>query len=178
MRREAVVRSPRLAGRVRRYHTWPTLQDQTNADHTWHVMRIYWQVFGPLSPEVSTHLLWHDGGELAVGDPPFPTKARDPILKERYDLAERAALREIAGEMAARASAALSPTERLRCKVCDLLEMTEFGVLEMALGNTLAEPIVRDTWEAITGMWAGLSADERDRVALHYRRVIETWSKE
>jgi hypothetical protein len=81
MNRDAIELSARTAGGVQRYHTWPVLRPQTVAEHTWNVMRIWWQVYGPMSPQVSTYLLWHDAGEGQAGDVQFGAKRRYPELK-------------------------------------------------------------------------------------------------
>lgn len=172
-----VALSARLAGRVRRYHTWPTLQDQTNADHTWHVMRIYWQVFGPMSPEVSSYLLTHDMGEHGVGDLPFPTKSQDPQLKSIISSMEDRSLRQTMGDAAAESVLQLTPVERRRCKVCDLLEMLEFGMLEEGMGNRLAAPIVQRTYDAACDLAQQLPAEDRARVDA-FMRKMKVWSKE
>lgn len=175
MNRDRIVSSPRLAGRVSRYHTWPTLTQQTNADHTWHVMRLYWSIFGAMSPEVSSYLLWHDGGEIGCGDLPFPVKSRDPELKERFDALEHEALRRVGGSRASEAISQLSDVDRIRCKVCDLLEMHEFGLMEMMMGNRLAEPIVNDTMEALQSVAARLPSEDRPLVLAYIQDNCSQW---
>src|ERR1035438_1054365 len=86
--RQQVMADSRFAGDVVRYHTWPCIQRQTNAAHTWHIMRIYFQLFGPMPPATSTHILWHDAGELKTGDSPFPVKSHNPKLKAEMDRLE------------------------------------------------------------------------------------------
>lgn len=160
MDRESVLTNSYLAGRVERYHTWPTVHRQTVGEHTWQCLRIYWQIFGPPAPEVTTYLIWHDAGELRTGDPPFPQKARNPVLKAAYDTMEHAAVKSMGGP----AHAVLPDQERIRCKIVDLLEMHEFGLVEMAMGNTLAQPIVDDTLEAVTQLLRQLPPADEERV--------------
>jgi hypothetical protein len=148
MNRSSVLSHPRLAGQVRRYHTWPVLHQQTVGEHSWQILRIYWQVFGPPPPEVTTYILWHDAGELVVGDPPFPVKAHSPILKAEYDRLEHMAVLTMGGPDLDAVVEALSYW-RARIKAADLLEMAEFGAHELALGNTYGRPIVDDTLEAV-----------------------------
>lgn len=140
--RTKVMTSARVAGGVVRYHTWPTILNQTVADHTWHVMRIWWTLFGPMPPHVSTYLLWHDAGELFTGDLPFPIKSQNQHLKGQLDFLEEEGLLRIGGPM--RPVKELSPAEKSRTKVCDLIEMMEYGRHEMTLGNRFAQPIVDD----------------------------------
>lgn len=144
--RADVLTNPRWAGEVERYHTWPVHRRQSVGAHTWQVMRIYWQIWGPMSAPISTHLLWHDAGELKAGDLPFPVKANDQVLKAAIDGIEDQALFEMAGKGA---RPYLTKQETMQVKVCDLIEMWEFGMVELLFGNQLAQPIVDDIMRAI-----------------------------
>lgn len=136
-----------MAGNVKRYHTWPTIQTQNNADHTWNVMRIYWVIFGNLPDVVSTHLIWHDVGELVSGDVPHPIKRDNPELGLVHRRLEDEAVLSIAGP---RAMVSL-PSDYVRmCKLCDLIEMYEFATVEKNLGNKYAEPVMFVTMQGIS----------------------------
>jgi 5'-deoxynucleotidase YfbR-like HD superfamily hydrolase len=153
-----------MGGEVRRYHTWPTIRQQTNSDHTHNVMRIYWQVFGPLSSTVSSHLIWHDIWEVGVGDVPHPIKAHNPELARIYARMESETATSMLGSrLALEAQPVLTPVERARCKACDLLEMWEFAAVESALGSVLAVPIMQNTHAAINK----LELSEADRRAVY-----------
>lgn len=140
MKRDQVVKDVRLAGLVSRYHSWPTLNDQSVGEHSWQVARIYHQMFGQPSSLVYTYILYHDAPELATGDPPFPTKSRNPTLKAIYADMEQDAL-----EAMHIIIAPLDPQDALKVKICDLIEMWEFGTHELMMGNQLAQPIIDDT---------------------------------
>lgn len=143
-----VRHSARLAGLIKRYHTWPTLRVQTVAEHTWHVMRIYLHLFGSPPPNVWEYMLHHDAPlEMGTGDIPFDSKRNNPELKAAVDLAEERFAKEIGFEWPE-----IGALEWARFKVCDLLEMLEFGTEERAMGNTYAEPIVEATTKAINSM--------------------------
>jgi hypothetical protein len=107
-------------------------------------MRIYWQIWGPLPPELSTYFIWHDAGELACGDLPFPVKSRDPKLKAAMDKLEDDAVRRMGGS-----HVVVTPLLKLRAKACDLIDMHECGRIEVTMGNKLAQPIVDDTFAAL-----------------------------
>lgn len=165
MIREDVTGATRLAGLVERYHTWPTLTRQTVGEHTWQVMRIYHEIFGPMSPAVSSHILWHDAPEVTTGDPPFPIKARNPELKRVYDRLDGEWTRRHVGHLPT-----IGDEERGRIKICDNLEMWEHGLHEMALGNTYAEPIVTDTLAAAREIAAVLGSVVEARVDAYISR--------
>lgn len=160
MLRSQVLTNPRMAGGVKRYHTWPTHQVQTVADHTWQVMRIYWTVFGPMPPHISTAILWHDCGELVSGDPPYPVKLLNPVLKHEMDRIEGDAVKNMGGPKVGFGE--LSVRERIRIKACDLVEMLEFGMEELRLGSQYASPIVDD----ISNNLVKLDLPHEDRKAL------------
>lgn len=150
---EDVVHSSRFGGEVMRYHTWPTLRRQTVMDHTGHVIRIYWDLFEEVPPEVCAYLIHHDLPEVKVGDPPHPVKLHNPRLKEVYDDLEDATLAEQIGEeRAQQVLGNVTTKERLRMKLCDLLEMVEFASIEWNLGNRYAWPIFEKVGAAIDGL--------------------------
>jgi hypothetical protein len=144
MKRDQVLAAARLAGEVIRYHTWPMHHRQTVGEHTWQVMRIYWQIWGPLPPELSSFFIWHDAGELATGDIPFPVKSMNPLLKKEMDRLENKAMEHMGGMLPA-----LDHTLKVRAKACDVIDMYECGKVEVSMGNKFAQPIVEDTFKAL-----------------------------
>jgi len=151
--------SLRWAGEVERYHTWPTLKKQTIADHTWHVMRIWMQLFGTPNEGVVEAIMFHDVGEVRTGDIPYPTKAQHPGLKAAMDELEHDAVIDLTGILPT-----LDSTDKIRMKVCDLLEMWEFGRCEQAMGNTLAREITERTAKHVGELAGKLPEGERLRV--------------
>jgi hypothetical protein len=168
----AVTSFARLAGQVKRYHTWPVHREQSVGEHTWQLMRIWLQIFGELLPIETKQLLWHDAGELVTGDPPFPIKAQNPSLKELYEVLDRDAL----VRMSAGPQIPKTVQTKVRAKVCDLVEMYEFGVIELLMGNRLAQPIIKDTHDAVLRLAAELSLEDRKRV-LAYIDNVDDWAK-
>ena len=132
------------AGRVRRYHTWAVHHQQTVGEHSWQVARVYTAIFGVPTAEVAHYVAHHDSAELIVGDPPFPVKATTPALKAAYDSLEWIAVQELGLKLPQ-----LDERERRRVKVCDLVEMMEFGMCELEMGNRHAAAIVRNTGAAL-----------------------------
>jgi hypothetical protein len=140
MKRADIVTSTRHAGNVKRYHTWPTLRGQTVAEHSWHVMRIFLELFPEeVTVEVLTYILYHDVAEVGTGDTPFPVKASRPDLKAIYDEMEADVLDNMGVVMPD-----ITSRQRTLIKICDLLEMWSWGLDEMMMGNLYAQPIVDD----------------------------------
>jgi 5'-deoxynucleotidase YfbR-like HD superfamily hydrolase len=148
MKRADIVTSTRHAGNVRRYHTHPTLRQQTVADHSWHVMRIFLELFpDAVTVEVLTYILYHDIAEIGTGDLPFPVKAAHPGLAEVMHDVEAEVLDNMGVVLPD-----LTSRERVLVKVCDLCEMFEWGREEVTMGNRYAQPIVDDTRAAVLDM--------------------------
>jgi hypothetical protein len=144
MNREQLLSKARLAGEVIRYHTTPMHHRQTVGEHTWQCMRIYWQIWGALPVDLTTYFIWHDAGELACGDLPFPVKSINPTIKLEMDKLEEKAVERMGGD-----TNNISPILKVRAKACDLIDMHECGLAEVAMGNKFAQPIVDDTFKAI-----------------------------
>lgn len=162
-----VYNNPRWAGEVMRYHTWPTRRQQSVGEHTWQVMIIWFRLFGPLSAEESSCVLWHDAGELVLGDLPFPTKRDNPQLKVICDVIEEQA---VVGMMTIQ-PIQVSAQTLWRAKVCDLLEMYEFGLSELAQGNSLAVPIIDDIRESLLLMRQEADSDLAGQIELYMDRA-------
>ena len=153
--REDVNQNARFAGQVLRYHTWPVFRQQSVGEHTWQCLRIYLKIFGNLPSEVAQYLVWHDAGELAVGDPPFPVKAKNPILKEQYDRLENEAVLNMGG-----VPCPLPSALKDRAKFVDLYEMYEFGMTELLMGNQYAHPIIDGTLKSMDILSSRVAREE------------------
>lgn len=144
MTRDDVMTSPRMAGMVRRYHTFPTIQTQTVAEHSWRVAMIYIEIIGNAEAHIYQYILEHDLPELHTGDIPFHVKNRYPEIRDVLKMPE-----QHAKEALTLNTFLLTPLQKDCIKLCDLLEMFEFGLVERALGSKFAEPIITATkWEA------------------------------
>lgn len=140
MKREQVYANRFLCGKVKRYHTWPMLVPQSNGEHAWRVACLYVELFGMPRAEVLVYCLHHDSGELWAGDLPWPSKHKRPEIGKLMHNAEREGMKLLGILMPE-----ITADEKLRIKICDLLEMHETGIHEMHLGNQYAEPIAQDT---------------------------------
>jgi 5'-deoxynucleotidase YfbR-like HD superfamily hydrolase len=157
---DGVTDNVAFAGRVKRYHTWPTIQNQTVGEHCWQVALVYQQIWGELSSPVERFIRLHDAAELVTGDIPFPTKSKNPDLKTAIEAVEFKALEAMDLYVPV-----LHPDVKRRIKICDLFEMMLFGMVERQLGNLLAEPIILRTRQAALKLVNEIEAEgERNRV--------------
>ena len=139
-----VLTRGRYAGLVQRYHAWPTHSKQSVAEHTWQMMRIYREIFGPIAPDVCDAMLWHDCGELSTGDVPLFAKRDSPALRVACHNAEVAGLTRLGAPQPE-----LSPQEQWRTKMVDLLEGLEHCLMELSMGNALILPALTNYQNAI-----------------------------
>lgn len=135
--RAQVHSSHYLCGKVKRYHTWPMLQPQSTGEHCWRVACLFVELFGLPRAEVLYYCLHHDSGELWAGDLPFGSKPNGHHEQEQHGL-----------DLLRIELPLITDEERIKIKLCDLLEMYETGEHEQRLGNQYADPIVKDTMAA------------------------------
>lgn len=137
---ESIESDPRIALQVTRYHTWPHVQDQSVGEHSAQVMRILLTVWPHAPRRLLIHCLLHDVGEMA-GDVPYPGKKNNPALKQAMDALED----EYHGQMTERwdlpGPVALPEYEERVFKLCEYVEMWEYGLQEQNLGNRYAAVI-------------------------------------
>ena len=137
LRHDHIYNNDRLAGLVKRYHTWPVLREQSVAEHSWQVFRIYERLFGPAQWPVTVYIMYHDCGEIRSGDIPWPVKSINPDLKRMIDLIELDALQKLDITLPE-----LGIERMKEIKLCHDIEMWEYALEEVCRGNTLARPIM------------------------------------
>lgn len=130
---------PRRAGQVLRYHTWPVHNKQSIAEHSWQVMRILLAICPDAPHYMLVHCMTHDVGETVSGDPPYPTKLVYPELKDINDIVEKEAHLEMTKLWDLPAPTFLTMTEKAIFKFAESMEMLEFGMHELQLGNAAAK---------------------------------------
>ncbi len=129
---------PRLAGAVRRFHTWPVLHQQTVAEHSWNVARILLVIWSEAPRHVVVEALFHDTGEVAIGDVPSYAKWRIPDLKRLMDDAEDHARQAMVLPWGLPGPQRLTYLEARILKLADVTELWETFLQEQAMGNQLA----------------------------------------
>jgi 5'-deoxynucleotidase YfbR-like HD superfamily hydrolase len=98
---------------------------------------MHWEIFGELPEYITVYLLYHDVPELKVGDPPYPIKKDNPVLKKEMDRLEEEALQSFGIELPQ-----LTENEKLRVKICDALDCWEYAREEIAMGNSTFHVVV------------------------------------
>jgi hypothetical protein len=133
---------PRRAYEVRRYHVWPVHHQQTVGEHSaqvWRIVRAIW----PNAPNaLLDHCLTHDIGELISGDLPYPTKANNKVLREEIEKIELSTHQAMTEKWGLPPPSQLTEFERTVFKLAEFLEMWEYGLNEVLLGNRNALLIV------------------------------------
>lgn len=165
MKRSDVLRNPALASKTTRYHAWLTHQRQTTGEHSYNVLRIYSQVWKTLPTDTAIYIIWHDAGEWVSGDPPFPSKAKNPDLKAACDRIERNAVIDMGGVLVD-----LPEEERWRVKACDLIEMMELAAIEFLMGNRFALPVINDPKEALQALLEALPPLDRTAIKTYVNK--------
>lgn len=114
------------------------MQRQTVAEHTWNVVRILLTVWPGVPAGALAFAQFHDVAEVGTGDVPYPVKHNNPVLAAEMDRLEA----QVIEDMGLTSYLSVSIEWQRRIKMCDVIEMWEFGLEERHLGNRYADPIV------------------------------------
>lgn len=136
-----ITPDPRAALEIVRYHTWRVIRPQTVGEHSAQIMRIMLTVWPRCPRRLLIHAVAHDMDEM-VGDIPYPFKKNFPELDEGmrkagYEIRRRQ--REACGIPP---DVALSGHEQRFFKLCEYIEMWEYGIAEKNMGNRYADVVV------------------------------------
>jgi 5'-deoxynucleotidase YfbR-like HD superfamily hydrolase len=144
MEHDKMMANRGLASRIKRYHTIPTIHQETVGEHSHRVCTLYLQLFGTPRVEILEYILYHDMGELSAGDLPFNAKRDVPEMKHFMDRAEEVGLRRLNIQIPY-----LNVEEHARVKLCDMLQMLEFARIEIAMGNQFARSVQSNILKAL-----------------------------
>ena len=139
MRRDEIMKSRQLAGRVTRWHTWPMIRKPSVAEHSSRVATLYVELWGMPRAAVLYYCLVHDHGEMTAGDVPFSAKDLAPGIREGINQAEAIGRDRLNIQIPD-----ISNEEFTKFKVCDLLEMFETAIVEWNMGNRYAGCVIVD----------------------------------
>jgi hypothetical protein len=139
---------PRMAGEVKRWHTYPTLREQSVASHSWNVARIVLAIVPMASRELMIEALFHDTGEIkAMGDMPHTSKTgpEREALRKLVKATEREARTAMSLPWALPSPWVLGNSERQPLDLANMIEMWEFALHERMLGNKFADEVISYT---------------------------------
>ena len=117
------------SGDVKRYHTVPTLGEQTNATHCWGVAVIATYLHPEMNAALLLNTILHDVGEIDTGDIPATVKWAHPDLKEKLDAIENKLAKNLKIEHK------ISVKEKAILKQADMFELLFFCLKQRKLGN-------------------------------------------
>jgi len=126
----------RLAGQLKRYHTWPITGQQTVAEHCWQILRIYYSVVDIPDLHMVYYIIFHDIGETATGDLPYPVKSQNNTLKAEADSLEQRSMYSQLQYWGSFQQTMLTDEDKKFFKQIELIEMAEFGMDQVCLGNS------------------------------------------
>lgn len=148
---EREIFDPRRSGQVTRYHTWPRLREQNVADHSWNVARILIAIWPECPRTMIYHALFHDIGEVAAGDPPYPSKKLNPALGTEHKKVEEAAYLRMVAPWGVPPPAYPDTAQHAAFKLAEFIEMMEWAHDEVEMGNRKAWPVLKRCSEAYEG---------------------------
>lgn len=147
----------RVALQLARFHSWPVLRVQSNGEHSCQILRILLTVWPECPRRVLVHVVTHDMGEMA-GDIQWPYKSHHPDLKAIMDGIERSVVAEMRGTVGAPPVVVLSAYELAVFKTCEWIEVWEYALHEMGLGNRYARIIAQRGILGASDAMGGLEA--------------------
>lgn len=129
---------PRQAGLVRRWHTVVHLSPQSVGEHSWQLCRILLAIWPSCPAHMLIHAITHDVGELRVGDMPSPAKT-SLDLSDVLHKAEKSAHLKMCVPWALPAPVVLTEQESVVFKLVECIDMYEWALYELELGNRTAK---------------------------------------
>lgn len=137
---------PRRAGEVTRFHTWRVNRPQSVAEHCWNVARVLLAIWPDAPPRMVRHALFHDIGEVATGDLPYPVKKDNPQVGSAMDRLEIDAHLRMSTGWSLPPPSYPEGDERVIFKTAEYLEGMEWALDEVYSGNKFAT-LVMERWE-------------------------------
>jgi len=126
------MKGVRAGGNVKRWHTVPTIQNQTVGHHSWGVAIICHVLWPNCSRDLLVAALQHDLAEHIVGDAPFPAKRT--FIKLGQALAE--AERIVSVDLGLDCEYGLNISDSEKLHIADMMEVLWFALEEISMGNT------------------------------------------
>lgn len=137
-----LAEDPRAGLELVRYHSWRVLHSQSNGEHSAQIMRILLTVWPDCPRRMLVHAVTHDIGEMA-GDIQYPFKKIVPGLKECMDACEEHVKSGMRVAIGMPPHVTLSQYELDVFKLCEFIDMWEYGLREQNLGNRYGQVIAQ-----------------------------------
>ena len=148
------------AGRVKRFHTKQTLQEQNIADHSWGVVQLLLHFWPNSRKEVMIAALDHDLPELITGDIPGGLKRDHPEISQLFDKLDQEYLKT----EFYREEIKLEEYEKIRLKFVDLMELFIFSSREIELGNKRFGLLKASVLDRLNDLVNRMDAKDREAV--------------
>ena len=116
------------ASAVKRYHTTPTIGNQTIGEHSYRMLLVLYAVCTP-SPELIKATVYHDVPEIEVSDVSFMTKKKWPKVAESIAEAEDDFCNRYAIHVE------LCENDLRLLKFADMWELVQYAIDQINLGN-------------------------------------------
>jgi hypothetical protein len=147
---------PRRASQVARFHTWPCVRRQLIDAHSYQVLRVLLAIWPGAPRRLLLHCVTHDLGEMATGDLPFPVKRDNPDLKSTTSRLEKSYHLSMCNPWGLPPPVELTGEETTAFKLAEFIEMMEYGLEELNMGNRYAQLVVSRCRSAIEKMLVDL----------------------
>ena len=128
----AKLQKIRNGGNIKRYHTIPTIREQTNAAHSWGVAVLFDQLWGKQATATGIKAsLYHDCAEYLTGDLPAPIKKSSKEVTK--------VIKQLEDDFNAELDIAIdiNKEDQVKVKFCDCLEGALFCLEELEMGNKM-----------------------------------------
>lgn len=168
-------------GEVARWHTVPTLRQQTVAAHSFGVAWLVWMLMGPhVRPHLLMAALVHDLAEERYGDMPAPAKEELGKIYQDFRGSWDAMEQHLLADNGIDFEQYLTDNEKRILKLADCCEYALYAIRERRLGN---QNFNGEIWGNITRYIETLRAPVHPDDAIQWRReqdvisyINEQWS--
>lgn len=132
-----ITDDPRSTLEITRYHTWRVIRAQSNGEHSCQIQRIMLCIDPNVSRRLLIYAVLHDIDE-SVGDIPYPFKKNNPDLKAAFNRVALEMRRGMEETHHIPRLPVLDEIEEKFFKICEYIEMWEYGITEVNMGNLYA----------------------------------------
>ena len=155
----------RAGGLVRRWHTIPTINDETVAHHSWGVATVLLELWPDCSRDLLIAALYHDVHEHVTGDIPKPAFWRSPELGTLVDCIKDEVNRELG------ILPSLTIEEQKQLAIADMFDLCWRCLEEIQLGNKGFKEVLAN---AMNWLWDERLGGEAYQMRTDLRCLMKT----